>query len=123
MTTETKFVDVNGVQVMDLTPDLNRKLALVDLDVLMRLTSDLSRTNAYKIKNNLISDIRNVDTARDDAKEALQEMVHICAEFVAFHKTVNLIQEVKKAEEAEFNVEPPKVIGKISKADLDDMGI
>lgn len=113
---ETKFVDLNGFQVMDLTPDMNRPLALVDLDVLIKLTSDLSRTNAYKIKSTLISDIRNVDTARDDAKEALQEMVHICEEFVAFHKTVNLIQEINKPD----NVERPKVVGRISKVDLDD---
>ena len=43
---ETKFVDLNGFQVMDLTPDMNRPLALVDLDVLIKLTSDLSRTKA-----------------------------------------------------------------------------
>ena len=116
MTTEHKYVDVNGAQVMDLTPDLNRKLALVDLDVLIKLTSDLSRTNAYKIKNSLISDIRNVYTNGEvDSKVALQEMVHICSEFVAFHKTVNLIQELT----SEDDVKPSK----ISKADLDDMGI
>ena len=114
---ETKFVDLNGFQVMDLTPDMNRPLALVDLDVLIKLTSDLSRTNAYKIKNTLISDIRNVDTTRDDAKEALQEMVHICSEFVAFHKTVNLIQEINKPDD----VERPKVVGRISRTDLDEV--
>ena len=114
---ETKFVDLNGFQVMDLTPDMNRPLALVDLDVLIRLTSDLSRTNAYKIKNNLSSNIRNVDTTRDDAKEALQEIVHICEEFVAFHKTVNLIQQVGKTDD----VRTVKVVGKISRADLDEV--
>lgn len=120
MTTERKYVDVNGAQVMDLTPDLDRPLALVDLDVLIKLTSNLGRANAYKIQRDLISDIRNVDTtSRDDSKESLQELVHICSEFMAFHRTVNLIQEINKPD----NVEPPKVIGKISKADLDDMGI
>lgn len=92
---ENKFVDVNGHPVRDLTPDMNRPLALVDLDVLIRLASNLKRTNAYKIKSNLLSDIRNVDTNGDDSKEALQTLVWICSEFVAFHKTVNLIQEIE----------------------------
>lgn len=91
---ENKFVDVNGHPVRDLTPDMNRPLALVDLDVLIRLASNLKRTNPYKIKSSLLSDVRNVDTNRDDSKEVLQELVHVCAEFVAFHKTVNLIQEI-----------------------------
>ena len=42
-----KFVDVNGNQVMDLTPDMNRALALVDLDVLIKLTSYLGKSNHF----------------------------------------------------------------------------
>ena len=91
---ENKYVDVNGVQVMDLSPDMDRPLAIVDLDVLIRLASNLKRTNVYKIKSSLISDIRNVDTNGDDSKESLQELVHICSEFMAFHRTVNLIQKI-----------------------------
>ena len=34
MNNEPKFIDVKGAQVMDLTPDYERPLALVDLDVL-----------------------------------------------------------------------------------------
>ena len=95
METKTKFVDLNGFQVMDLTPDMDRPLALVDLDVLIRLASNLGRTNVYKIQRDLISDVRNVDTtSRDNSKEALQELVHICSEFMAFHRTVNLIQKI-----------------------------
>lgn len=92
---ENKYVDVNGVQVMDLTPDMDRPLALVDLDVLIRLTSNLKRTNPYKIKSNLLSDIRNVDTNVDDSKEALQTLIWVCSEFVAFHQTVNIIQKIE----------------------------
>lgn len=113
MTTEQKFVDVNGVQVMDLTPDLNRKLALVDLDVLIRLTSDLGKTNAYSVKRNLINELREVDT--DNGKESLQTLVHIASEFVAFHKTVNLIQEINHPLNA---YEPSK---QMSEADLDEV--
>ena len=41
MNKEEKFVDVNGFQVMDLTPDMHRAFALVDLEVLVKLTSYL----------------------------------------------------------------------------------
>ena len=87
-----KFIDVNGSQVMDLTPDYNRPLALVDLDVFIKLTSTLGKSNAYNVKRNLISELREVDT--DNGKESLQALVNIASEFVAFHKTVNLIQEI-----------------------------
>lgn len=89
-----KFVDVNGFQVMDLTPDMHRALALVDLDVLVKLTSYLETANVYTISSELREEIRSVTKSKDN-KEALQAMVHICAEFVAFHKTVNLIKEVE----------------------------
>ena len=87
-----KFVDVNGNQVMDLTPDMNRALALVDLDVLIKLTSYLATSNVYEVKRDLLFSLRNVDT--DNGKESLQALVHIASEFVAFHNTVNLIQEI-----------------------------
>jgi len=111
MTTENKYVDVNGAQVMDLTPNHCRPLALVDLDVLIRLTSNLSKSNVYGIRRNLLTDIRNTDAESEDC---LQNIVHICDEFVAFHNTVNLIKEI----EHPLNVKPSK----ISKADLDNIG-
>lgn len=87
-----KFVDVNGNQVMDLTPDMNRALALVDLDVLIKLTSYLGKSNVYEVKRDLLYLLRQVDS--NGGKESLQALVHIASEFVAFHNTVNLIQEI-----------------------------
>ena len=87
-----KFIDVNGNQVMDLTPDYKRPLALVDLDVLIKLTSYLCTSNVYEVKRDLLFSLREVDT--DNGKESLQALVHIASEFVAFHNTVNLIQEI-----------------------------
>ena len=92
MNENEKFIDVNGNQVMDLTPDYNRPLALVDLDVLIKLTSYLATSNVYEVKRDLLFSLRNVDT--DGGKESLQALVHIASEFVAFHNTVNLIQEI-----------------------------
>ena len=89
---EEKFIDVNGAQVMDLTPDYNRPLALVDLDVLIKLTSYLGKSNVYQVKRDLINLLREVDT--DGGKESLQALVDIASEFTAFHNTVNLIQEI-----------------------------
>mgnify|MGYP003643296252 FL=1 len=87
-----KFVDVNGNQVMDLTPDMNRALALVDLDVLIKLTSYLGKSNVYQVKRDLLFSLREVSS--DNGKESLQALVDIASEFVAFHNTVNLIQEI-----------------------------
>ena len=92
MNENEKFIDVNGNQVMDLTPDYNRPLALVDLDVLIKLTSYLATSNVYEVKRDLLFSLRNVDT--DGGKESLQALVHIASEFVAFHNTVKLIQEI-----------------------------
>lgn len=88
-----KFVDVNGFQVMDLTPDMHRALALVDLDVLVKLTSYLGKASIRNIKHDLVEELRGVSPSTGDVG-ALQKLVHICDEFSAFHKTVNLIQEV-----------------------------
>jgi len=38
MEEKIKFIDVNGQQVVDLTPDYERALALVDMDVYLKLT-------------------------------------------------------------------------------------
>ena len=88
-----KFVDVNGIQVMDLTPDMNRALALVDLDVLVKLTSYLGKASFRTIRHDLVEELRGVSLSTGDVG-ALQQLVHICDEFTAFHKTVNLIKEI-----------------------------
>ena len=88
MNQEVKFVEVKGEQVMDLTPDYERPLALVDLDVLKRLTQGM------------ISNLRDV--------QSIKEYVATLSEELAFHTTVNLINEVNKSE--------VNVVGKI---DLD----
>lgn len=95
MNKEEKFVDVNGFQVMDLTPDMNRALALVDLEVLIKLSSYLGKANFSTIKHALINELRMVSPSTDEnGLTNLQQLVHICEEFTAFHKTVNLIQEI-----------------------------
>ena len=86
-----KFVDVNGNQVMDLSPDYSRPLALVDLDVLIRLTSNLHISSVYSIRRTLLNDIRNTDA---ESGHCLQDIVKICEEFTAFHNTVNLIKKI-----------------------------
>mgnify|MGYP003638817953 FL=1 len=100
MNEEQRFVDVNGAQVMDLTPDYDRALALVDLDVLKRLTKLLPTANIYDITQGMISNLRDV--------QSIEEYVAILSKELAFHTTVNLINEVNKSE--------VNVVGKI---DLD----
>ena len=93
--TTEKFVDVNGFKVMDLTPDMHRALALVDLHVLVKLASYLGKASIRNIKHDLVEELRNVHPSTGGDKDALQKLVYICEEFTAFHKTVNLIKEVK----------------------------
>jgi hypothetical protein len=87
---ETKFFDLNGEQVADLTPNHERPLALVDLEVLGKLTDLLKTSDLYSIKRALKSLI-------NDAND-IEKYVSILDAEVAFHKTVNLIQEVTKRE-------------------------
>jgi hypothetical protein len=100
MNQEVKFVEVKGEQVMDLTPDYERPLALVDLDVLKRLTKLLPTANIYDVTQGMISNLRDV--------QSIKEYVATLSEELAFHTTVNLINEVNKSE--------VNVVGKI---DLD----
>jgi len=116
MSKEEKFVDVNGFQVMDLTPDMNRALALVDLDVLVKLTSYLGKANFSTIKHDLIEELKCIHSDRNGLTK-LQQLVHICEEAVAFHKTVNLIQEVKNCNVTKHPLPDEPVTGR----DIEDI--
>lgn len=101
MNKEQKFVDVNGAQVMDLTPDYERPLALVDLDVLKKLTSLLKNSNLADIINTFYGKINDAYT--------MGAYVKCLSEELAFQTTVNLINEITQDE--------VKVVGRI---DLED---
>lgn len=94
-----KFVDVNGAQVMDLTPDYDRPLALVDLTVIKKLADLLPSTSTSRILNRHANDI--------SACGSLEEAVMISKEFVAFHETVNLIKEIRLIEDPRDQPEDP----------------
>jgi len=96
---EIKFINVNDQQVVDLVPDYNRKLAIVDFDVLNRLTSYLPVQDLSDFKINLKKSITN--------SHSLEDIVKACEDFTAFHRSVNLIQEVYwkiEPEEAEADL-------------------
>ena len=86
MNRDVKFIDVNGAQVADLTPNHERALAIVDLAVLKKLTNLLKSADLYKIKLDLKNAIDDCDT--------METYVAILDEEVAFHTTVNMIKEV-----------------------------
>lgn len=83
---EIKWIDINGAQVVDVTPDHHRELALVDLEVLNKLTELLPDVDLYQIK-------KGINEKIDDAR-SLEYVVNACENFIAFHRTVNLIQKV-----------------------------
>lgn len=114
MVQETKCINIDGNQVIDLTPDYNRPLALVDLTVLNQLTELLPKGNFNSIRHSLREQIMNTDN--------LQELVKVAEDFVTFHNSVNLIREVSSRElnTKEQETTEPKVIGKINLGDLDN---
>lgn len=80
------YVNIEGNQVIDLTPDYNRPLALVDLTVLNKLTGMLPLESFSNIRHNFREQIMNTNN--------LEELVQASEDFIAFHRTVNLIREI-----------------------------
>ena len=108
---EKKFVEINGNQVMDLSPDYNRPLALVDLNVLNRLTDLLPKGDFNGIRHRLRERIMNTSN--------LEELVKVTEDFTAFHHSVNLIREVTSDEIGEVIPEPKvRVVGRIEMDDI-----
>ena len=103
---ETKCIDIEGNQVIDLTPDYNRPLALVDAAVLKQLTDPLPRDN--------FSGIRHTLRERIMKAENLEELVKVTEDFTAFHKSVSFIREVCQRE-----IQAEKVV--VGQIDLDDI--
>jgi hypothetical protein len=100
------FIDVNGTQVLDLTPDHERALALVDLSIVQRLAKLLPTSNLSNIKNTLVDKITFQCHTLEDLVETLEEEV-------AFHKTVNLLKAYEGLKE-EYDRKP--------NLSLEDMG-
>ena len=84
------FIDINGNQVLDVTPDYNRPLALVDFNVLSMLIDLLPKADFSSIKHNLRE--RIMDT------HSLEDLVNVWCDFVAFLDSVNLIKELTSNE-------------------------
>jgi CHAD domain-containing protein len=81
-----KYVNIEGNQVIDLTPDYNRPLALVDITVLNKLTELLPKGDFSSIRHNFREQIMNTSN--------LEQLVQTSEDFIAFHRTVNLIREI-----------------------------
>jgi len=81
-----KYINIEGNQVIDLTPDYNRPLALVDITVLNKLTQLLPKGDFSSIRHNFREQIMNTIN--------LEQLVQTSEDFIAFHRTVNLIREI-----------------------------
>jgi len=109
-----KYINIEGNQVIDLTPDYNRPLALVDLKVLDKLTAMLPKESFSNIRHNFREQIMNTNN--------LEQLVQASEEFIAFHRSVNLIREVLNMNVNQIQEdEQVKVVGKINLSkDYDD---
>lgn len=90
METSNKPVTIklpNGQEVLDI---LNHKsggiAALVDFNVLKRLTRHLPQVNLEELQDEMVDKVR--------ATRSLKDMVDVMSDEVAFHKTVNLIDVI-----------------------------
>lgn len=88
-----QVISVNGEEMINLSPDLNdRKKAIVDLAVIKRLAKLLPKADARDIISNMRERLRDIYT--------LEDYVEILKDEVAFHESVNLINEVEVTETA-----------------------
>lgn len=76
---------VDGNEAVSFVPELTGKLAIVHLSVLQLLIANLNKANFEFIKVEFADRIRNTFD--------LPEMVSVAKAEVAFHETVNLIQQ------------------------------
>jgi hypothetical protein len=107
----TKYVNIEGNQVIDLTPDYNRPLALVDITVLNKLTELLPKGDFSSIRHNFREQIMNTSN--------LEQLVQASEDFIAFHRTVNLIREIVSGDVNQIQeVDEVRIVGRI---DLDDI--
>ena len=110
MKATAKYVNIEGNQVIDLTPDYNRPLALVDITVLNKLTKLLPKGDFGSIRHNFREQIMNTSN--------LEELVQASEDFIAFHRTVNLIREIVAGDVNQVKEEElPRVVGKIDLGD------
>jgi hypothetical protein len=101
-----KYVNIEGNQVIDLTPDYNRPLALVDITVLNKLTELLPKGDFSSIRHNFREQIMNTSN--------LEQLVQASEDFIAFHRTVNLIREIVAGDVNQIEeVDEVRIVGKI----------
>lgn len=73
----------DGTECVSFVPNIERQLAIVDLQVLQKITQMLSRIDLSAVKQQMIDHI--------EQGESLQNVIDNMEEDIAFHKTVNLI--------------------------------
>ena len=103
----SRMIDFNNQQVLDVTPDHNRTLALVDLAVLDKLTAMLPKESFSNIRHNFREQIMNTSN--------LEQLVQASEDFIAFHRTVNLIREIVSGDVNQIQEvkEQVRVVGRI----------
>lgn len=75
----------DGKVATSFVPELTGELAIVHLSVLQRITARLNKAAFVSIRAQFMEDI--------EKSNDLKEMVEIAEEEVAFHRSVNLIQQ------------------------------
>lgn len=109
------YIEINGMQVLDATPDYNRPLALVDLSVLRMLTNLLPVSDFSSIRHNLREQVMNTNN--------LEQLVGVCSDFIAFQKSVNLITELTSSDVSpEGHTKTDEPLGSRPRWDVDIYG-
>lgn len=79
------IVNINGQDAVMFSVNAERKLAVVDLEVLRQLTELLQSADFHEVIKNHKYNLESVSNIAD--------AIQVSEDFVAFHKTVNLITE------------------------------
>lgn len=82
---EQVLSSANGENIVSFVPENSRAIAIVDLKVLKKLVKQLPSVPLTTIKNALANEILDTDT--------LNELMELLEDEIAFHKSVNDIQE------------------------------
>jgi len=112
-TMDSRFIDINGTKVLNLTPSFKGEMALVSRTVLDKLTENLGKVSLSSLKYDLRSKITECNS--------LEELVAVTEDFTNFHNSVNLIKEIKKEELA---AKPSKIVhtlDEIEGGDIDEL--
>lgn len=89
-----KIINVNGVNLVDFTPQDDQPKGIVHIKTIQRLAQFLPEVPIKEHHDQLVGELK-------PHQHDLNGLLQVCKDFVAFHETVNLIKEYNPEEPVE----------------------